>query len=287
VGDEHTAVVAYRELGYVEVQAGRRQTADHWLAKAESIATTEEDLGAILGVRGMNCSDNADYPAAFDHLGASVEHAQRAQDRRQQAWSLSLIGRAHLLRGERSQATAALDRSIELVYEERWMAFLPWPQTLHAELDLAAGNGGHAADALERAWHLACQLNDACWEGMAARGLGLLSTARGEHELADKWLAEAAARAGRLPDRYQWVRGHVLDTLAGTLLDRGAPDQADPIIATLARLAARCEMRELVVRAHLHRHRSGDRGSLEKARLLAHEIANPALELLLRDPAPA
>jgi tetratricopeptide (TPR) repeat protein len=283
VGDDRTAVVAYRELGYIEVQAGRRQTAEHWLRKAETLATTDEDLAAICGVRGMSSSDHADYPSAFSHLQLSVEHAQRARDRRQEAFSLSLLGRAHMLRGEPHQAAAVLNRSIELVHEERWMAFLPWPQTLLAELELAAGEGGHAADALERAWHLACRLNDACWEGMAARGLGLLCAARGQHELADQWLAEAATRSSRMPDRYQWVRGHVLDTLAGTLLDRGEPDAAGPIIATLSRLAARCEMRELLVRAHHHRYRSGDRTALDTARLLAHDIDNPALAELLRD----
>jgi DNA-binding SARP family transcriptional activator len=281
-GDEHTAVVAYRELGYVEVQAGRRQTADTWLARADAIATTDEEHGAILGVRGMSYSDHADYPTAFTHLHASVEHAERAKDRRQQAWSLSLIGRAHLLRGEPSQATDALTRSIALVQEERWIAFLPWPQTLLAELTLDEGNDASAADALERAWHLARQLNDACWEGMAARGLGLLSTVRRQFDAADRWLAEAAASSARLSDRNQWVHGHVLDTLIELSLDRGDQTRAAPIIATLSRLAARCDMRELVVRAHLHRHRSGDSAALPAAALLARDIDNPALESLLR-----
>lgn len=100
LGDDRTAVVAYRELGYIEVQAGRRQTAEHWLRKAGAVATTDEDLAAISGVRGMASSDHADYPSAFRDLNVSVEHAQRARDRRQEAFSLSLLGRAHLLRGE-------------------------------------------------------------------------------------------------------------------------------------------------------------------------------------------
>jgi tetratricopeptide (TPR) repeat protein len=281
-GDERTAVVAYRELGYVEVQAGRRQTADTWLAKASALATTEEDVAAILGVRGMNGSDRADYAAAFEHLHSSVEHAGRAQDRRQQAWSLSLIGRAHLLRGERSQATASLTRSIELVDEERWIAFLPWPQTLLAELHLVEGDDVSASATLERAWHQARRLNDACWQGMAARGLALLCTTRGQADATDHWLAEAATRSAGLSDRYQWVHAHVLDTLIGTYLDRGDQDRAAPIIANLARLSARCDMRELIARTHLHRHRIGDRTALPAAELLAHEIDNPALSQLLR-----
>jgi DNA-binding SARP family transcriptional activator len=281
-GDQRSAVVAYRELGYIEVQAGRRRTADTWLARADAAATTDEDLGAILGVRGMNCSDRGDYPAAFSHLHASVEHAELAQDRRQQAWSLSLIGRAHLLRGEPSQATAALTRSVQLVQEERWIAFLPWPQTLLAELTLAEGNQSDAADTLERAWHLARQLQDACWEGMAARGLGLLSTTRGQFDTADQWLAEAATCSTRLPDRYQWVHAHVLDTLIQVALDRDEAQRAEPIITRLATVAARCDMREMVVRAHLHRYQAGDAGAREAARLLARDIDNPALAERLR-----
>jgi DNA-binding SARP family transcriptional activator len=281
-GDERTAVVAYRELSYIEVQAGRRETAEFWLAKASALATTDEDVAAILGVRGMNCSDRGDYAGAFEHLHSSVEHAGRARDRRQQAWSLSLIGRAHLLRGERSQADAALTRSAELVDEERWIAFLPWPQTLLAELRLHAGDEASAAVTLERAWHQAQRLNDACWESMAARGLALLYTVRGQVDATDHWLAEAAARSTRVSDRYQWVHAHVLDTLISTLLDRGDPDRAAPVIASLARLSARCDMRELIARAHLHRHRLGDRTALPAAEVLAREVDNPALSQLLR-----
>ena len=204
-GDRATAVTAHRELGFVEVQAGRRATADTWLAKAQALAETDEELAAILGVRGMNASDRGDYPAAFDHLDESVERAARCGDRRQQAWSLSILGRAHLLRGERAR---------------------PWPRSpvagagprtaldgVPALAAVAAGGAATsspatsttAADGLEHAWVLACQLGDPCWEGMAARGLGLLHAGRGDHEAAAGWLGEAAARCNRVPDRYQWV----------------------------------------------------------------------------------
>ena len=79
-GDAETAVTAYRELGFVEVQAGRRPTAEGWLAKAEALATTDVQLGAVLGIRGMNASDMGDYPAAFQHLQGSVDRAGRGDD---------------------------------------------------------------------------------------------------------------------------------------------------------------------------------------------------------------
>ncbi|GIH22172.1 hypothetical protein Aph01nite_04820 [Acrocarpospora phusangensis] len=282
-GDRVTAVTAHRELGFVEAQAGRRGTADAWLAKAQALAETDQELAALLAVRGKNASDTGDYPAAFGYLHDSVERAERCADHRQQAWSLSMVARAHLLRAERSQAAAALARALEGVYEQRWMAFLPWPQTLRAELDLQDGDLEAAADRLEQAWELARQLDDSCWEGMAARGLGLLSAARGDYPAATKWQDEAAFRCIRTPDRYQWVHGYGLDAAIGTAIEHGDHERARSLVGNLASLAARCDMRELVVRAQVHRFRLGDQPALAAARLLGADIDNPALARLIRD----
>ena len=284
-GDRETAVTAYRELGFVEVQAGRRQTAEAWLARAEEAASSDVELAAVLGVRGMNASDMGDYPAAFRHLRGSVERARRGGDLRQQAWSLSILARAHLLRDERSQAAVAVADSLELVRTERWMAFLPWPEALKGELDLRAGRVEDAAAQLEHAWALACHLDDPCWEGMAARALGLLSAARGDRAGATAWLSEAHIRCTRTTDRYQWVSAHVLDAVVGAALDdlvfAGDEAEAARLVDALASLAARGDMRELVVRAHLHRSRLGDPSALATARLLATDIDNPTLAPLL------
>jgi DNA-binding SARP family transcriptional activator len=280
-GDRETAVTAHRELGFVEVQAGRRQTAETWLARAEALADTDAQLAPVLGVRGMNASDTADYPAAFRHLQASVERAERGGDARQQAWSLSILARAHLLRDERSQAAFALDRSLELVHQQRWMAFLPWPQALTGELELRAGRLEVAGERFEHAYALACQLGDPCWEGMTARGLGLLRASVGDHAKATAWLEEAHVRCSRVSDRYQWVRGYVLDAMVAVALDQRDHSAAGRLADTLAALAARGGMRELVVRAHLHRGRLGDPTALASARLLGAAIDNPALARLL------
>jgi DNA-binding SARP family transcriptional activator len=283
-GDRDTAGTAYRELGFVEVQAGRRQTAETWLARAEALAEHDAQLAAVLGVRGMNASDMGDYPDAFRYLHGSVERARSGDDPRQQAWSLSVLARAHLLRDERSQAAAALADALELVRAERWMAFLPWPEALQAELDLRTGRVDAAADQLEHAWALACHLGDPCWEGMTARGLGLVSAARGDHARARAWLTEARTRCNQTTDRYQWVSAYVLDAAVATALDRDDVAEGARQVDALASLAARGGMRELVVRAHLHRSRLGDRSALATARLLAAGIDNPALTPLLDGP---
>ena len=77
----------------------------------------------------------------------------------------------------------------------------------------------------------------------------------------------------------QWVRGYVLDamcTVAAAAGDVGAPALADDML----RLAARTDMRELVVRAHLHRARLGIPGALDAAQMAAASIDNPALSAL-------
>ncbi|MEV6283708.1 tetratricopeptide repeat protein [Kribbella sp. NPDC051770] len=277
-GDRATVVTAYRQLGFVEVQAGRRTTTEAWLARASALAESDEENAAILGVRGMNASDLGDYPAALRHLGDSVELAARCGDARQQAWSLSILGRAHLLRGGYSQARAVVAESLDLVRQQRWVAFLPWPQALLAELDLYAGEVDAAADGFEQAWALGCQVSDPCWEGIAARGLGLLASARGDYPGVVHWFDQAALRSSREPDRYQWIHGHVLDAAAQTALDHGDVERSRSFATQLVGLAARCDMRELLVRGNLHLGRVGDTQAVSSARLIAADIENPLLQ---------
>jgi DNA-binding SARP family transcriptional activator len=280
-GDRETSVRAHRELGYIEVQAGRRKAAHGWLTKARELADTDADLAAILGVQGMNASDFGDYSAAFGHLGESVERARLCGDDRQRAWSLSIAARAHLLRDEHSQAGAALAASLEIVRAQRWMAFLPWPQALQAEIDVHEGRLHDATNNLEQAWSLGCQLGDPCWEGMAARGLGLLHASRGDAYAATRWLTEAVRRINQVTDRYQWVHAYALDAAVGTALEVGNEQAAVPLVEALASLTARCEMQDLLVRAQIHQSRLGDPAALASARRLAATIDNPALTRLL------
>jgi DNA-binding SARP family transcriptional activator len=280
-GDDQTVATACRELAFVEVQAGRRTTARTWLERATGLSETDESRAAVLGVAGMNASDMGDYPAAFTTLHESVALARRCGDVRQQAWSLSILARAHLLRCEYTQGLQAVTRSLALVQEQRWMAFLPWPRALKAELDLRTGQPGDVASETERAWTLSCELGDPCWEGMTARLLGLLRADAGDYPGALTWLDEARRRSSSVPDRYQWVRAYVLDALVDVARRAGECARARSCADDLAALAARCEMREFVVRAELHRGLLGDPSALSAARLLAEGLDNPALQTVL------
>jgi DNA-binding SARP family transcriptional activator len=281
-GDRETALFAQRELGFIEVQAGRRETAARWLAGARSLATTDAERSGILGLEGMNASDRGDYPTAFAALHASVESAARAGDGRQQAWSASLLGRAHVLRGEQAQAAAAVAESLDLVRREHWLAFQPWPQAFEAELALLGGDLTGATEQFEVTWALANQIDDPCWQGVCARGLGLVHATRGDHRQARHWLAEAVRHGDRVSDRYQWVTGYVLDAVATAALDRGDEPAARAAVGRLTALAARCDLGELQVRGLLHSAHLGDAAAAGAARTLASGIDNPALAGLLR-----
>lgn len=282
-GERATGATACRELGYIDVQAGRVPSAGRWLTRATEVAEGNEELCAVLGVRGMALSDRAHYGAALDLLNKSVARAERCGRRRQAAWSLSLIGRVHMLRGELSLALPPLDESLALVAAERWTAFQPWPEVLRAEASLLMGRPDQAGERLDHAFRLACQLGDPCWEAMGARLMGLLAASESNPAKARQQFADALARVTRVSDAYQWVHAHVLDSSAELAVETGAPDTAE-VVDRLAELAERCGLRELVVRAHVHRGRLGVSGSLEAARLLAAEIDNPTLEALVAPP---
>jgi hypothetical protein len=72
------------------------------------------------------------------------------------------------------------------------------------------------------------------------------------------------------------MHAHCLDALAGVAIAEAEPDAAS-CLAELESLAARGDMRELVVRAAVHRARLGDPSGLESARLLGEAIDNPLL----------
>jgi hypothetical protein len=150
---------------------------------------------------------------------------------------------------------------------------------LLADVDLAEGRVDAAATAYEHAHALALQLGDPCWEGHAARGLGLVAAHQGDAARALHWVTEARYRCVRLPDAYLWVEGYCLDALCALALEHHRVE-ASRWIDDLEALATRTGMRELVARAYAHRGKLGDRVAAEASRVLAAEVDNPALRRL-------
>jgi hypothetical protein len=255
----------------------RRQSRQRGVAGTYAVLDTP-GICAGPSIRACACcsSRTSPYTAAIALFSESADTARRCGDLRQAAWSLAILGRARLLRGELSEAVEALDESLALVEREGWVAFQPFPEALRAETALRQHDPDRATALLDHAFELGCRLGDPCWEAMAARANGLVLEAAGERAPALACLREAADRAVRVADPYVWVHAYCLDALSGVEIAPGA-HEARERVAQLDRLAARSDMRELVVRGALHRARLGDVDAAPAARLLVEAIDNPAL----------
>src|SRR6185437_8159252 len=105
-----------------------------------------------------------------------------------------MLGRISLFRGALDTAAGQLDASIKLAEQDHWLAFLPWPQALRGEVQLARDDAAGAAELLQHAFARACQLGD------------------------------ARARSGRLAEPYLWLDGYILDAQCELGRRHGHPD---------------------------------------------------------------
>lgn len=273
------AAHAQRELGYVETLRGRYECSERWLRQAASLAANDPAEAAWAhAVQGIGLTDVGRYREALDELGSALRLGRESDDRAVQAWAGTFIGRCHLLRRELPAARDALEEALRLARQLRWTSFIPLPEALLADVDLADERIDSAAVAYEHAYELSLQLGDPCWEGIAARGIGLVADRRGNTDAAMTWVAQARTRCVRLPDAWLWVEAYCLDALCTLGVEHRSKDTAR-WTNDLEALAARTGMREMVARAYGHRARLGDRAAGDAARVLAAEVDNPALLL--------
>jgi tetratricopeptide (TPR) repeat protein len=259
----------------VEFLRARYGRVERWLQRAEAAVRDDDARARVLTVRGATATDVSEYRVALRALRAAVG---LASDDRHRSYALSMLGRAHLLRGELPDAAAALDASLELAQRVGWTAFVPWPESLRAHVDLARGALGRAQDRLEHAFALGCHVGDPCWEGVSARGLGLLHAARGDVDVALRTLQDARSRCTRLPDGYLWLDAWALDALCA-VATTARDSRAGAWAGELSALAERAGMRELAVRALVHRAAAGERHLFDVAAASAEAVDNPALAL--------
>ena len=268
-----------RELAFVDVQAGRHASADRALGEAsrEAAAGGPALMAGILAMRGMNDADRGRHGTAAALLAESADMARQAGRGRQEAWSQGVLARSLLLAGQVQPARAAAERSIAVAQRERWNAFLPWPQVLRAQCLAEAGCWDEAGEDAERAFALACELGDPCWEGMAGRALGLLALHAGDLADAQSWLADARRRCDRVPDRYVWVSAYIglAQLEAAARQDRGL---AGPAAARLCEHAVRSDLPEFLAWALVYQAEAGDRAKIPLARTAADGVTNPHLQ---------
>jgi DNA-binding SARP family transcriptional activator len=280
------AAAAHRELAYVDILQARYARCAQRLERAGTLADSDEERAGIEAMLGLVAADTGAHERALSHLRRSVELAERAGSRQQASFSLSFVGRSHFLRDELDDARAALERSLALARETRWVAFEPWPECWLAEADLAGGELPAGRERFEHAWALASELGDPCWEGAAGQGLGRLACLEGQVPTGLRLLEEARRRAGSFPDAYVWVQAYALAELAAAAVAAGHR-RAREWVEDLSSLAARTGMRELAVRAYLLRAEQGERESLDSAAILAAEVENPALHARIERLRPA
>jgi tetratricopeptide (TPR) repeat protein len=280
-GDRGGAAQARAELGYVDFLRARYDRAEMWLTDALDFADESPSIIAkATTYLGSVESDRANYVRAVDLLEESIELSRAASEPRREAFGLSMLGRASLLRNDLDAAAQQLDASIELAEREHWLAILPWPQALRGEVQLARNDPAGAEDLLGQAFARACQIGDPCWEGMAARGLAMVAEATGDTTRAFETLADARSRCNRLADPYVWLDGYILDAQCDLGVRHGHPDTG-VWVDTMRWLTSRTAMRELTVRSLLYGAALGREGDADAAVLLGAEIENPALHLLL------
>ena len=250
--ERETVVAACRELGFVESQAGRVSSAGRWLARATELASTDAEQCSVLSVRALTLSDRAHYDAALRLADESTQRALQAGDRRIAAYSLSLAGRVHLLRGDVGPGAGDALALPHARDREGWVGLRPWAEIMLAEVELMTGRADAASARLERhtSWRAASEIR--AGRGWARGPTASLHQAAGDLELARDWFAEARRRSSRVSDRYVWVYAHSLDAAAGVAIELGDPEARD-LVAELTELAARSGMRELVVRARIAR----------------------------------
>jgi DNA-binding SARP family transcriptional activator len=268
------AAAACRELGYVEFLRGRYERAQVLLAQATTLAGNDRlELARIAIVLGSVLSDTAHYSSSINILNQAKVEVELLGDSRQLAYALSMLGRSLLLQGDLTEALKVLDQAIHIA-KQLWITFLPWPESLRAEVDLLLGNIDAAAERFEHAFALGCQLGDPCWEAIAGRGLGCVAISRGKPQHAVEILLDAILRSTRLPDGYLWGKAYALESLCDLAITHRMT-QAPMWIEELQTLAARSGMRDFTIRALLHRSALGDTESGEAAKLLAADIGSP------------
>jgi len=271
------AAQAHRELGYVDMLRGRYERSWRWLQQATALAAEHPAEAAWAhAVHGAALTDVGRHGDAFNELRQALQLGEMAHDLAVQTWARAFVGRIHLLRGELVEARDALERTLKVARQLRWTSFIPLPESLLADVDFAKGRIDAASKAYEHAYQLSLQLGDPCWEGIAARGIGLVAQSRGDDEAGIRWLTLARMRCVRLPDAWLWMETYCLDALCSLAVERHRPEAA-PWINDLEALAARTGMREMVARAYQYRGRLGDHTAAEASRVLAAEVDNPAL----------
>ena len=250
VGDAPLAVMARREIGYVDFLRGRYDRATHWFGAAREAADgSTAGLGWVDLYDGASANDVGDDPRAERLLVEALEFAGKERDLRLQAYALTMQGRRHLLSDRLDEADRDLNEALQVVSSLDWTAFRPFPEALLAESSRRAGDLRRGRDLAEHAYVLAEQVGDPCWESLSLRALGLLSIDGGDLDQGVAMLKQAPLQCRRLPDTWRWIEMWGYAALVD-IGDRHHLDGTPNWQEQLETEAAAMGMRPLIERVH-------------------------------------
>lgn len=250
-GAELVASKALSELAYVDILAGRRASAAEYLGTARGLATGDPSLSAaIAGFEAMNLSDWGRLGTSVERFADAVELSRSAGAVRRESWNLGLGARSLFILGRVDEAAHWARQSCEVARRDRWTAFRPWPEAWLAHARLSGGERpGVVREQAEATFALARQLQDPCWEGLAAKTIGLTHLVEGNADTALEWMKNAGILCGRVTDSYAWMQVEILLAEARAALEFGDTVRADAVARQAVAGAARGSMDDLLDRA--------------------------------------
>src|SRR5690349_10514174 len=262
LGDDRLLGVAQLQYALTELLAGQYSRALHW-ADLSLAGCGGDALQAarIRTIRGTAMVDTGRYDEGIEELDSAIHGAPISGDPRNGAYAFSMLGKAHLLRGELAAAAESLDQAIHLS-RMHWIALRPWPESLRAEVALCGGQLDRAEHMFEQAYALARNLFDhsPCWASAAARGLGLVAAAHGAVDQAVAWLDDAYHCRNLAAATYQWARCNALDALCDIAVTHAMP-AAPAWLTALEEQASQFGMQGFLTRSVQHRHRLSQLGA--------------------------
>ena len=174
-------------------------------------------------ISGMALADTGRPDVAAEHLDRSIAAAEKAGDVRWLAYALSLRGRLETERGELERAHATLSRSLQMTLDDGWLMFVPWPEALLGEVELAMG------DRRQRRTGASTTRTPSGCTSTTRAGKGCRSGASGSSTRAPTpplgiaRLDHARRRSLDSADGYRWVGAHALDALCALAIEQGDP----------------------------------------------------------------
>lgn len=266
----------HRELAWVEFMAGRYDRARRWIYKAPADALEDPvTRSGALWILGKAAMETGNYQESIELLDSSVAQARKGDEPMRLAFSLTSLGRSHLLLRDLESATLCLDEAIRVVRFAGLARLAALPEAFLGEVHISRGELDKATDVLDHSLATAREVGDPSMEALARRGRGLLFEIEGDVEAALDLLKSARLLMIKSPDHI-WSQAYSVDALCH-VASLHRVEEAAGWVEELAALTARCGMKELLARTYLYRARLGDRSALHNAALIAHEVDNPHL----------